>query len=450
MTRAAVSSRGTFPHGIHPPERKGLASDAAIEALPTPAEVRVPYLMHVGAPCSPVVEPKADVTLGQKIADSDAFVSAPAHASVDGTVQRPAAVTLPNARHMQAVILKPAQRQSLAGEALLDDIFGGDWPTTGLEQHAPEDITAVVREAGIVGQGGAAFPTHVKLTRNEAKPIDTLLVNGCECEPYLTADYRMMVEAPAPIIAGALLATRATGASRTVIAVEDNKPLAVETLTEAARGTDVQVVELRTQYPQGGEKQAILASLNRTVPAGGLPLDVGVVVVNVGTVAAVARAVLRGKPLTHRVVTVTGSAVQTPKNLLAPVGCSYQDLVDACGGLKPSAARVLAGGPMMGFAIAELSLPVTKGTSGVVAMTEDDVRKADETHCVRCGKCVDVCPMNLVPTKLALASRHQDWDLARRYHLTRCIECGCCAYACPACLPLVQLMRMGKAQLPRE
>lgn len=450
MNQPAVSPRGTFPHGIHPPERKGLAADAAIEPLPTPSQVRIPYLMHVGAPCSPVVNAKDEVTLGQKVADSEAFVSAPAHASIDGVVQRPGAVTLPNARHMQAVILKPAEQQFLAGQALMDDVFGGDWPTTGLEQHAPEQITAAVRDAGIVGQGGAAFPTHVKLTRNEAKPIDTLLVNGCECEPYLTADYRMMVEAPAAIVAGSLLAARAAGASRTVIAVEDNKPLAVETLTEAARNTDVQIVELRTKYPQGGEKQTILASLRRTVPTGGLPLDVGVVVVNVGTAAAVARAVLRGKPLTHRVISVTGSAVQTPKNLLAPIGCSYQDIIDACGGLKPSAARVLAGGPMMGFAIAELSMPVTKGTSGVVALTEADVRKAGETHCVRCGKCVDVCPMNLVPTKLALASRNQDWDLAQKYHLRSCIECGCCAYVCPACLPLVQLMRMGKAQMPRE
>jgi electron transport complex protein RnfC len=200
----------------------------------------------------------------------------------------------------------------------------------------------------------------------------------------------------------------------------------------------------------GGEKQTVKAVLGRTIPTGGLPLDVGVVVMNVGTAAAVARAVLRGKPLTHRVVSVTGAGIMQPKNLLVPVGVPYRKLIDCCGGLRPEAERVLAGGPMMGFTLGNLDTPVTKGTSGVVVLTEKDLQEAEETACVRCGHCVDVCPLNLVPTKLALAARHKDWELARRYHIMACMECGCCAYSCPASIPLVQLIRMGKAQMPRE
>jgi electron transport complex protein RnfC len=450
MAASGPTGKGTFPGGVHPPERKGLAADAAIEVLPAPAQVKIPLLQNAGAICQPLTKPRQEVVLGEILGDADAFVSSPVHASISGTTQMPCAVTLPNGRHMQAIPIKAAETQPIAGDDLYRDFFGGDWPCSGLEQHAPEGIVQSVRDAGIVGQGGAAFPTHVKLKRNESKPINTLLVNGCECEPYLTADYRIMVEAPAPILTGALLAARACGARRVVVAVEDNKPLAVDTLRKAAKGCDVEIIQLATKYPQGGEKQTIKAALGRTVPGGGLPLDVGVVVINVGTAAAVARAVLKGKSLTHRVVSVTGDGIHTPKNLLVPIGTAYGELIDACGGMNDAATRVVAGGPMMGFALAELDMPVTKGTSGVLVLTEADVRHSRETHCIRCGRCVDVCPMNLVPSRLALASRNQNWELVRKYHITSCMECGCCAYVCPAGIPLVQLMRMGKAQMPRE
>lgn len=451
MTRMATtfSGEGTFRHGVHPPERKGLAADAAIEVLPTPEQVNIPLLQHVGATCESIVKSKQDVTLGEVIADSKAFISAPIHASINGTAGMQSVATLPNGRHVPALPIKASENQPSANE-LFKDIFGGEWPTCGLEQYVPEKIVEAARTAGLVGQGGAAFPTHVKLKYNPEKLIDTILLNGCECEPYLTSDYRMMVEAPAPIITGALLAGRACGAKRILVAVEDNKPLAIDTLKQAAKGTDVQVVVLKTKYPQGGEKQTILAALGRTVPAGGLPLDVGVVVINVGTAAALARAVLRGKPLTHRVVSVTGEGIVRPRNILAPIGASYKDLIDYCGGLKPNAARVIAGGPMMGFALGNLDTPVTKGTSGVTVLTEEYTRRIRETNCVRCGRCVDVCPTNLVPTKLAIASRGKDWDLVKRYHIASCVECGCCAYVCPAGLPLVQLIRMGKAQMPKD
>ena len=445
-----LPGKGTFARGVHPPERKQFSEDAPIEVLPVPAQVAIPVLQHTGSPCEPLVKVKQEVALGEKIGEATGFVSAPIHASVAGTVMMTGVATLPNGRHVKTIPIKTGPHP-LSGDALKEEIFGGEWPTTGLERRSPEEIAQAVREAGLVGLGGAAFPTHVKLTRNEKRPVDTVLVNGCECEPYLTSDYRLMLEFPAPVVTGALLAAHAAGAKQVVIAIEDNKPAAAEALRKAAEGTAVKVAVVHTKYPMGGERQVIPAVLKRTVPTGGLPLDVGVVVVNVGTAAAIARAVLRGKPLTHRIVSVSGAGIAQPKNLLVPVGTSYGELITFCGGLTPDAARVIAGGPMMGFALASFdNVPVTKGTSGIVVLTKDDIRRSGETACVRCGRCVDVCPLNLVPTKLALASRHQDWDVARRYHLLACIECGCCAYSCPASIPLVQLMRVGKALLPRE
>jgi electron transport complex protein RnfC len=443
-TNALTARKDTFARGVHPQEWKHLAAEAAIEVLPAPKEVRIPLLQHLGAPCEPTVKPRTEVALGDLLGDVKAFVSAPVHASVTGTTARSAMVTLPNGRHVPAVPIKTAEGQPLAGEALFEDVLGGRWPTTGLEQYEPQQIAEAARRAGLVGLGGAAFPTHVKLTRNEERPIRWLLVNGCECEPYLTADYRLMLEAPAAVISGALLAQRATGAAEVSVCVEDNKPAAVEALRNAADATAVRVHVLKTKYPQGSEKQLVAAVLRKEVPGGGLPLDVGAVVMNVGTVAALARAVVRGKPLTHRVVTVSGAGIRQPKNLLVPIGTSYRELIDHCGGLRAEAARVVAGGPMMGFTLGNLDVPVTKGTSGVTVLAEEEVRRAGETACVRCGRCADVCPMRLVPTRLALAARAGDTELARRYHLAACMECGCCAYACPACLPLVQLIRWGK------
>jgi electron transport complex protein RnfC len=280
--------------------------------------------------------------------------------------------------------------------------------------------------------------------------VHTLIVNGCECEPYLTSDYRLMVQAPRPIVTGALLAARSLGAERIAIGVEDNKLDAVVALQRAAAGTGIQVAVLKTKYPQGSEKQLIMAVLGRKVPLGGLPLDVGVVIVNVATAASIARAVIRQKPLTHRVVSVTGEGISNPKNVLAPVGARIQALIEFCGGFTPDAARMVAGGPMMGFSFTDLNTPVTKGTSGVTVLTEKDIRKAEETNCVRCGRCVNACPMNLVPTKLALACRARDLELAQRYHIMACFECGSCAYTCPASLPIVQLVRTGKALLAAQ
>jgi len=452
MTAAVASALPgslSFSRGVHPPERKGLAADAAIEVVPTPKQVTIALLQHTGAPNEQTVKNRQELALGDVIGQTDAFISAPVHASINGKAANGGAATLPNGRRVPVVPVRAAGEQ-LEGQALFDEIYGGEWPHHGLDQYAPDQIVAAIREAGIVGLGGAAFPTHVKLSPPEGKAVDTVLLNGSECEPYLTADYRVMVEAPQPIVTGALLAARAVGASSVIVGIEDNKPEAVAAMTEAANGTGVRVVAVKTKYPMGGEKQLIPAVLDREVPTGGLPLDVGVVVLNVGTAAAVARAVVRGKPLTHRVVTISGAGIATPKNLLVPVGITYGELIDYCGGLRPDASRIVVGGPMMGFALGDLGAPVTKGTSGVTILTRDEVHEQDKRACVRCGRCVDVCPLNRVPTKLAMASRHGDWDVATQYHLMACMECGCCAYICPSRIPLVQLIRVGKAQIPKD
>ena len=450
--------KGHFKGGVHPPEQKGLAAGMPIEVIPTPDEVRLPILQHLGAPCEPVVGPREEVELGDVIAQATGFVSAPIHATIRGTTTRVSATTLPNGRRVDVIPIKAADSQPLSGRAIYDELFGGDWPVDGFEKYDPQQIADATRDAGLVGLGGATFPTHVKLRRNDQKPIKHLLINGAECEPYLTADYRLMLEAPRPVISGAVLAGRATGAERVIICIENNKPEAIKALQAAAAGTGVSVCVLKTKYPQGGEKQLITAVLGKTVPLGGLPLDVGVVVLNVGTTAALARAVLRGRPLTHRVVTVSGKGVMAPKNLLVPIGASFRYLIEYCGGLNGEADCVIAGGPMMGFAVGSLDIPVTKGTSGITVLTRDETRrygfgagnatgKYAQTPCLRCGRCVSVCPMNLVPGRIAQAARTESPALAKRYHAAACVECGCCAFECPANIPVVQLIRLSKAML---
>ncbi len=475
------TDRKTFARGIHPPDRKGGSAESPIEVLPTPGEVVIPLHQHTGAPCEPVVKPRAALSVGDLIGQSKALVSAPVHASIAGTAGPITAVTLPNGRRSLAIPIKggsgakgsepspppplpggegrapapPASAAPLEGRALFDDLFGGEWAidkaVNGAGTPGPERIIELIRSAGLVGQGGAAFPTHVKLMRNPSKPVSAVLLNGCECEPYLTSDYRLMLEAAAAVVAGLRLTIVACGASRGVIAIEDNKPAAIESMRAAVRGIDhVEVVVCQTKYPMGGERQLVVAAFGKEVPTGGLPLDVGVVVVNVGTAAAIARAVLRGRPLTHRVVSVGGAGIAHPKNLLAPVGTPMQALIDFCGGLTADACRVVAGGPMMGFTVSDTTVPVTKGTSGITVLSESDVDRAEQTVCVRCGRCVDACPLHLAPTKIAHAAKFGDIELARRFDLMACCECGCCAYVCPARVPLAQLIRAGKAEVMRR
>jgi H+/Na+-translocating ferredoxin:NAD+ oxidoreductase subunit C len=449
LSAVLFSGPGTFARGVHPPQRKGLADSAAIEIVPTPEKVVLPLLQHIGGPCAPVVQPKQTVAFGELVGKGESFVSTTLHAPIAGVVQKLQMTTLANGRHMQAIVIR-AQGDQIGGQALWDELYGGTWPRKTYQAMNPEDISAAIREGGIVGLGGAAFPTHVKITPSEKKPINTLMVNGCECEPYLTTDYRLMVEAPEAIVAGALLASRAVMARETIIGVENNKLEAVAALRRAAAGAGIKIAVLQTKYPQGSEKHLIKAVLDLEVPLGGLPMDIGVAMTNVATLASVAAAVMRKRPLTHRVISVTGGGIVNPKNLLVPLGISMGAVLDYCGGLRPTAARIIAGGPMMGFAFTDPDTPVTKGTSGITVLTHEEIRKTATTTCIRCGRCVDVCPMNLVPTKIAAASRFKNLNLARTYNIQACFECGSCVYICPAGLPLVQNIRTGKALLAAE
>ena len=440
---------GSFEHGVHPPQRKELAADAPIEIVPTPEKVVLPLLQHIGRPCTPVVKPKQAVVFGEMVGKGDAFVSASLHAPLSGNVQKMEVTTLANGRHLQAIVIRKEGAQ-LEGQELWDKLFGGIWPQKAYQSMAPEKINAAINDAGIVGMGGAAFPTHVKIIPSDKKPIHTLIVNGCECEPYLTTDYRLMVEAPDATVAGALLAMRSVGAQRAYIGIENNKLEAVASLRRVAAGAGVHIAVLKTKYPQGSEKHLIKAVLNREVPLGGLPSDIGVAMTNVATMASVARGVMRSIPLTHRVISVTGGGIVRPKNLLVPIGISMGALIDYCGGLRKTAARIIAGGPMMGFAFSNPNTPVTKGTSGITVLTHEEISRVEKSVCVRCGRCVDVCPMKIVPTKVAMASRFKKLNLARKYNIMACFECGSCAYVCPAGLPLVQQIRTGKALIAAE
>lgn len=438
--------KGSFPHGIHPPDEKTLSRDAAIEVVPPPAQVVLPLLQNIGAPCEPVVKAKQEVVWGETIGVGKAFVSANLHSPINGVVQKMGVCTLPNGRHLPAITIK-AKGDQITGQALYDEVLGGAWPKDCPAIYYPSTIAKHIHESGIVGLGGAAFPTHVKVRPDDSKMIDTLMINGCECEPYLTTDYRLMMEAPGSIVSGALYGARAVSAKEVIICIEDNKPEAIARLRAQAKGTVIKIAVLKTKYPQGSEKQLIKAVLDLEVPLGGLPADVGVAMSNVATIAAVARAVIREKPLTHRVISVTGRGIATPKNLLVPIGISMREVIEYCGGLTKDAARIVAGGPMMGFSFSNLDTPVTKGTSGLTILSQEELRKERETNCVRCGRCVDVCPMQLVPTRLAMASRHGNLALAHRYNIMACFECGSCTYICPAHIKLVQLIRMGKAMV---
>ncbi len=454
-SESASPASGTFARGIHPDAHKELAREQAIEVLPLPKKLRIPLTQHIGAPAAAAVEARTVLEAGDPIGTAASFVSANIHTPVAGKVAKFVNVTLANGRHVSAVPLTCGKEQPTESE-IYDRLFAGEWPIMSYTDFTPDGIREKVLAAGIVGMGGAAFPTHVKLATNEKTPVDTILVNGCECEPYLTSDERVMREAPNALLAGALLTAHAVGAKDVIIATEVEKTQVISSLKAAlAKITTthirIHIKPLASKYPMGGEKQTVRAALGRTIPNGGLPLNVGVVVINASTVTAIAQAVYRDLPLTHRVVTVTGSGISQPKNILAPIGASYQELIDFCGGInEDTTARIISGGPMMGFAIGDLETPVTKGTSGICVLTNNEVHREEETNCIRCGHCVDVCPLGLIPTKIALASRGLNWEMAERFYIQTCMECGCCAYECPASLPLVQMIRMGKANIAKN
>ena len=428
--------RARFAGGVHPDPHKAATEKLPIVDLPPPALAVIPLQQHIGPKSRALVKAGDLVRRGQKIGEAEGFVAAHIHASIAGKVRE--------------VSLQPHPMGNTV-EAIVIENDGTDAPasceTHSWETSTPEALRGLVREAGIVGLGGATFPTHVKLDPPKAKKIDALVVNGAECEPYLTADHRLMVERAERIVGGARIIARILGVNRILVGVEANKPDAVASL-RLAGGQGVEVESLPVMYPQGAEKQLIKALLGREVPPPpGLPMDAGVVVQNVGTCAAVYDAVCAGRPLIERIVTVAGGGVSRPGNFRVRIGTPLRQLVEACGGLSPATVRLVMGGPMMGISQATLDAPVIKGTSGLLALTRDEIPARRAGNCIRCGRCVRACPMGLLPATLALFSQHQLFDRAEGIDAMACIECGSCAYICPAAIPLVQHIRLAKSRI---
>ena len=427
----------TFPGGTHPKEEKHLAEKSPIETLPPPPRVVIPVSQHIGAPAKVTVKVGDEVKKGQTIGEAGGFVSIPIHASISGKVK--AVGTFPH----------PVGSQSLS--VVIENDGSDEW-VDGLEENenyldlTPEGIRAIIREAGIAGMGGAAFPSHVKLSPPEGKSFDTIIINGAECEPYLTADHRLMLESPDEIIAGLEIIMKTTGAERGYIAIEDNKPDAIALMEEKTSSlSSVEVAQLRVKYPQGAEKQLIFALTRRKVPCGGLPMDVSCLVHNVGTTKAIYEAARFGIPLIERVVTVSGPAISRPKNLKARIGTLFSELIEACGGPKGEVKRLLNGGPMMGIAQHTDQVPVIKGTSGILLF--DTEEKYDPQPCILCARCVDICPMNLLPCTIATFMEVGELERAEDYGILDCIECGSCAYVCPARRNIVHHIKFGKSEI---
>ncbi len=426
----------SFRGGIHPDPHKEATAGRAIEKLPAPLSVQIPMSMHIGVPCEPLVKAGEYVKMGQKVGDSSAFVSVPVHASVSGTVKSVGMALHPNGARVMSVVIENDGLDEF--EPLPRSM---EW-----QMMSPDEMIALIREAGIVGHGGAAFPTHVKI-RSAMGKVDTMIINAAECEPYITSDHRVMLEYADDVIAGIRILLRIFSRIRCVIAVENNKPDAVESLRRAI-GADnrIKIELLKTKYPQGGEKQIIRAVTGREVPPGKLPADAGCVVFNVDTAAAVNRAFSQGMPDIQRVVTVSGSAVTIPKNLLVRVGTPLADLVAACGGYRAEAQKMVMGGPMMGVAQFTDEAPVIRGTNAFLCFSENEDRRVDEPVCIRCGRCVQVCPMRLLPTYMYLYASRGMWEECEAMNVADCMECGACTFECPGSLHLTQMFRVAKAK----
>jgi electron transport complex protein RnfC len=429
----------TFKGGIHPPDKKELSGRSPITDAKAPKIVVIPLSQHAGAPCKPLVSIGQEVKKGELIGEPGGFVSAPVHSSVSGKVIAIGEFQNAMGRMVNSVVLENDMKDEWT--ALKDSPDYMNLP--------PADLKEKIKAAGIVGLGGAAFPTSVKLSPPKEKPIDAVLINGAECEPYLTADYRLMLEKPKEIVEGLKILMKTLGVTKGYIGIENNKPDAVAKMKEAASGEQgIVVLDLEVKYPQGAEKMLIKAILGREVPARGLPMDVGVVVQNVGTALAIYEAARYGKPLIERVVTVTGEGIKEPKNLMVRIGTKIAELIDECGGFKEEVAKVIAGGPMMGFALSTLDIPVTKGTSGILVLPEEGVMHAEDFGpCIRCGRCIDVCPMGLTPSMLSILSERGHYEEAKEYNLFDCFECGSCTYVCPSKRPIVQLVRLAKSMV---
>ena len=435
MTRAP-----RFRHGVHPPDSKTLTEGLPVRRMPYPAEVVLPLQQHAGRPAKLVVELDQRVERGDVLAEADGHVSVPIHASASGTVVDVGLSPHPSGAWEPAVrIAVDADSAQAARPRLVPH-----W-----EQLSPEQIVQAVKDAGVVGLGGAAFPTHVKLAPPPGTRLEALLVNGCECEPYLTTDHRTMVDHPERVQLGVRILMRCLGVERAMIGVERNKPDAIEALQATLPDDlDVTVLPLTVKYPQGAEKMLIKAVTGREVPSGKLPLDAGVLVQNVASLATIAEVFETGLPLVERVVTVTGGGIVEPKNLLVPIGTKLRDLFAACGGTTFDAKQIVMGGPMMGPSQSNLDTPIVKGVTGVVVLQGADVKPQETFDCIKCGHCLDACPIFLNPQRLGLLAKNTRYeDMQEDYHLNDCMLCGCCSYVCPSNIPLSHLFGASKAAL---
>jgi electron transport complex protein RnfC len=434
---------GTFRGGIHPPTRKFQTEKKPLEVMPSPGRVLVPLRQHLGAPARATVKAGDHVNAGQCIARGPGFVTTTMHAPISGEVVSIKPQNHPVFYSCEAIEIKSDGKNEWE--------YGPKRSRDRIEDIPPDEIKTTVTESGIVGLGGAAFPTHVKLSPPPEKKIEVYILNGAECEPYLTGDNRLMQERTADIVLGLRLMMRAIGVDRGIIGVEDNKPDSLRALGKAvAEYPNIKVEKLHTKYPQGAEKNLIRVLTGREIPRGGLPMDVGVGINNVGTALAVAEAVFDGIPLVQRAVTVTGSAIAEPKNLVVRIGTNFQEVIDYCGGFSEPPAKILMGGPMMGIAQYTTDVPTIKGTSGIVALTEDDVAIVESQTCIRCGRCVNACPMYLLPSTLGILTERHKFEEAKKLGLLDCVECGCCTYVCPAGRPMVHMFRFAKVELRKE
>lgn len=426
-----------FRGGVHPPENKIQTENMAVEEVKAPKMLYVALLQHIGAPLDPIVAVGDRVLKGQKIADSQAFMSSPIHSPVSGTVKRIEDHVFPLMGRIKTVIIENDEQETWTELSKIEKWENVDRRT----------LLTMIREKGIVGIGGASFPTHIKLDPPADAKIDTLLLNGAECEPYLNSDNRLMIENPEKIVNGIKIIKKILGVNRAIVGIEENKPEAIASMRKAVEGTGIEIAPLKTKYPQGGEKQLIKAVLDRQVPSGKLPSAVGVVVQNTGTAAAIYDGIVNGIPLIEKVVTVSGKGIINPKNVKIAIGTPFSYLLDYCGVNREVVDKLVMGGPMMGMAQFSEEAPVIKGTSGLLALTKDETNPYKTRACIGCGKCVEACPMGLEPLMFARLAAFEQWEQLKEYSLMDCIECGSCAYICPANRPLTEAIKIGKSKL---